>query len=779
MKLTGIRWSRRAAGIGAAIAATAVASVGAVVAVGFGGATAEWAAAGDGPVKTALHTVDFPAANGREASVPRRDTEPFAMVGVTWADPKTDFKGSIAVRTRAVAGGWSDWRKLDVDNHFGPEPGAESVDGKARGGTDPLWVGRSNGVEVRAVTASGRSTDRLPAGLRLELVDPGQPARRKAGAAGTGRGEAGRFQPVAAVRALEPTPTDPTPTDPTPTDPTPTDPTPTDPVPSEPIPTETAPTTTAPAPSETTAPAPTTTSAPAPSTDPTSASPSPSPTVAVNPIPVPRVTSRADWKADESIVTDPPTYGTTVDAFFVHHTAGGNTYSCADSAAIVRGIQVYHVKSNGWNDIGYNFLVDKCGTVFEGRKGGIDKPVTGAHTYGFNTNNAAIAVLGTYITSGVPAVVQDAIAHVAAYKLGQYGNDPAGRVTLISGVDGKYALGESVTMDRISGHRDAVATECPGDSLYGQLAIIRNKAASVSGLTLTGLSANKSGSTYYTRGSFTASWSVSTPTALISRFEVLVDGRVVATAAATARSVGVTVTPGTHTLQVRGVHRLGRTATTAGQTVIGDTTLPTFPRAPEISLRTGTVNTTGVPVTLSWQPADNVALRTVSLTAPSPLTFATTTRSWSVTAKPGVATTWSMRAVDWAGNAGTAATSRTPVLVADASATRAGTWSTTSSSSYLGGSALTSTAKNASLKWTFTGRSVSFIASRTSTSGQVYLYVDGVKVGTVDLRSGTTAHRQAVWTRSWSTAGTHSVSVVVVGTSGRPRVTTDGIAVVK
>ncbi|MGC5017651.1 N-acetylmuramoyl-L-alanine amidase [Micromonospora sp. DT47] len=739
-----------------------------MVAVGFGGDTAEWATA-DGPVKTALHNVDFPAANGREATIPQRDTERFAMVGVTWANPKINFKGSVAVRTRAVAGGWSDWQELDIDNHFGPEPGAESVDGKARGGTDPLWVGQSNGVEVRALTASGRSTDRLPAGLRLELVDPGQPARRKAGAAGTGRGEAGRFQPVADVRALEPTPTDPAPTDPTPTDPTP----------SEPIPTETAPTTTPSAPPETTAPAPTTTSAPAPSTSSTSAPASPSPTVAVNPIPVPKVTSRAGWTADESIVSDPPTYGTTVNAFFVHHTAGGNTYSCADSAAIVRGIQVYHVKSNGWNDIGYNFLVDKCGTVFEGRKGGIDKPVTGAHTYGFNTNNAAIAVLGTYITSGVPAVVQDAIAHVAAYKLGQYRNDPAGKVTLVSGVNGKYALGESVTMNRISGHRDAVATECPGNSLYGQLAIIRNKAATVSGLALTGLSASKSGSTYYTRGSFTASWSVSTPTALISRFEVLVDGKVVATTAATARSVGVTVAPGTHTLQVRGVHRLGRTATTAGQTVIGDTTLPTFPRAPEISLRTGTVNTTGVPVTLSWQPADNVALRTVSLTAPTPLTFATTTRSWSMTAKPGVATSWSMRAVDWAGNARTASTSRTPVLVADTSAARTGTWSTTSSSSYLGGSALTSTAKNASLKWTFTGRSVSFIASRTSTSGQVYIYVDGVKVSTVDLRSSTTAHRQAVWTRSWSTSGTHSVSVVVVGTSGRPRVTTDGIAVVR
>ena len=74
---------------------------------------------------------------------------------------------------------------------------------------------------------------------------------------------------------------------------------------------------------------------------------------------------------------------------------------------------------------------------------------------------------------------------------------------------------------------------------------------------------------------------------------------------------------------------------------------------------------------------------------------------------------------------------------------------------------------------------MAFIARRTSTSGQVALYVDGVKVATVDLRSGTTANRQAVWTRSWSSSGTHTVKAVVVGTSGRPRVTADGIAVVR
>ncbi|MGN9776605.1 N-acetylmuramoyl-L-alanine amidase [Micromonospora sp. H33] len=769
MRLTGIRWSGRAAGIGAAVAATAVASTVTLVAVGFGGGEAEWVA--DGPVTTALHTVDFPAASGREVRIPERDADRFAMVGVTWTDPRVDFKGTISVRTRAVTGDWSDWRELDIDNHFGPEPGLEKTTGKARGGTDPLWVGPSDGVEVRAVAASGKTTDRIPAGLRLELVDPGEPKRRKVAAADAGHAGADRLQPVAEMRALEPTPTDPAPTAPTPTETTAPPPTET----TTPPPTET----TAPPPSETTAPAPTTTSAPAPTTTsaPATATPSP-PAAPANPVPTPKVVTRAEWKADEMIVTDPPTYGTTVKAFFVHHTAGTNTYSCADSAAIVRGIEVYHVKSNGWNDIGYNFLVDKCGTVFEGRKGGIDKPVTGAHTYGFNTNTAAIAVLGTYTSSGVPAVVQDAVAHVAAYKLGAYGNDPLGKVTLTSGVNGKFALGQEVVFDRISGHRDAVATECPGTALYNQLGIIRNKAASVQGLALTGMTGNRNGTTYHVRSTTNVSWSASTPSALISRFEVLVDGAVAATAAGTARSVGISLTPGSHTVQVRGVHRLGRTAVTAGQAVVSDVTAPTFPQAPTVSLRTGGVSSTVVPVSLAWRSADNVAVRSVSLTAPTSGTFAAS-GAYATTTKPGVTTTWSMRAQDWAGNTATSSAAWTPVFIPEANATRTGTWSGYSSSNYLGGSALTATARGASLSWTFTGRSVAFIATTTSTSGQADIYVDGVKVKTVDLRSSTTAYRRIVWTKSWTGSARHTVKIVVVGTSGRPRVITDGLVYVR
>ena len=78
----------------------------------------------------------------------------------------------------------------------------------------------------------------------------------------------------------------------------------------------------------------------------------------------------------------------------------------AQAAAILRGIEVYHVKSNGWNDIGYNFLVDRYGTVYEGRAGGVDRNVIGAHALGFNTGSVGVAVMGTFTSAAPPAAVE-------------------------------------------------------------------------------------------------------------------------------------------------------------------------------------------------------------------------------------------------------------------------------------------------------------------------------------------------------------------------------------
>ncbi|MEU4132340.1 FG-GAP-like repeat-containing protein [Streptomyces wuyuanensis] len=192
----------------------------------------------------------------------------------------------------------------------------------------------------------------------------------------------------------------------------------------------------------------------------------------------PPMTMRAGWGADESKVGGPPTYNSTTKAVFVHHTAGSNTYQCADSPAIVRAVFTYHVEGQGWNDIGYHFLVDKCGRIFEGRAGGVDRPVQGAHTYGFNVDTSSVSVIGDYSTATTTPAVRDAVAKLASWKLGLHGLPVNGTTTLTASVDnGKFRRGQRVTLPRLPGHRDAYPTECPGGNLYADLPAIRLSAA--------------------------------------------------------------------------------------------------------------------------------------------------------------------------------------------------------------------------------------------------------------------------------------------------------------
>ncbi|MEV7181861.1 peptidoglycan recognition protein [Kitasatospora sp. NPDC093679] len=198
--------------------------------------------------------------------------------------------------------------------------------------------------------------------------------------------------------------------------------------------------------------------------------------------PRPGIVTRAGWGADESIRESGFVYTGDVRAVFVHHTDTANDYSCGDSPKVIRAIYQYHVQSLGWRDIGYNFLVDRCGTIYEGRAGGVAEPVLGAHTLGFNTNSAGVAALGTYVTDEAPEAQVDGISQIAAWKLGLTGKDAQGTATLVSASDGsKYKKGTSVKFNAISGHRDAFNTECPGEELYARLGDIRAWAATLQG----------------------------------------------------------------------------------------------------------------------------------------------------------------------------------------------------------------------------------------------------------------------------------------------------------
>ncbi|WP_433466586.1 N-acetylmuramoyl-L-alanine amidase [Spirillospora sp. CA-128828] len=239
-------------------------------------------------------------------------------------------------------------------------------------------------------------------------------------------------------------------------------------------------------------------------------------------------------------------------------------------------------------------LVDKCGTVFEGRAGGVDRPVHGAHTYGFNTDTTGIAVLGTYTAADDPDVpgvaptreALDGVAKIAAWKLGLTGVDPTAKTTLTSaapdGTGGKYPYGQQVEFDTISGHRDGFATACPGEQLYSALPAIRTaaKQITVPALTATVTGAAAAGGRYYTKSTASVNWTPEEG----ATYHVSVDG---ATAATGAASATVTLTPGTHSVQLHAAFADGTTSASPVFTVIADTIRPVI-SSQALSLRRST-----------------------------------------------------------------------------------------------------------------------------------------------------------------------------------------------
>ena len=184
--------------------------------------------------------------------------------------------------------------------------------------------------------------------------------------------------------------------------------------------------------------------------------------------------SREDWGASSCVPREAASYGS-VKAVQVHHTVSAGDYTREEAPQVVLAICRYHRNSNGWSDIGYNALVDKYGTLYEGRAGGLDEAVIGAHAQGFNSQTAGIANIGDY--SSVDAS-DEALAATATYirwKLGVHGQPLSGPVTLTSagGSASRYPAGARATLERVSGHRDTGATACPGDALYDQLDEVR------------------------------------------------------------------------------------------------------------------------------------------------------------------------------------------------------------------------------------------------------------------------------------------------------------------
>lgn len=329
----------------------------------------------------------------------------YGAVGVTWAHGVEMGHDAIGMQARTRQDGrWTGWTTIDYHDEHGPDP--DSLEGqRSRPGSEPLLVGEVEKVQVRVSTRRA-----APADMRLAVIDPGEATRsaRQVAAIDTADldGRAGGSDTVPASYAV----------------------TAEDDAGNE-------------------------------STDQVALA-------AVETTSKPKIFSRAQWGADERMRDAPSLHYGEVHAAFVHHTVNANDYTRAQVPAILRGIYAYHTRSRGWSDVGYNFLVDRFGRIWEGRYGGVDRPVVGAHTLGYNENSFAMSAIGNFEVAKPTAKIVKAYGRLFAWKLSLHGVSAGSTKQWVA----------SRNFAAINGHRDADSTACPGKYLYRKLDRIRELA---------------------------------------------------------------------------------------------------------------------------------------------------------------------------------------------------------------------------------------------------------------------------------------------------------------
>ncbi|GGM47943.1 hypothetical protein GCM10012275_18750 [Longimycelium tulufanense] len=182
------------------------------------------------------------------------------------------------------------------------------------------------------------------------------------------------------------------------------------------------------------------------------------------------VITREEWGADESLMCWEPEYADNVYAATVHHSAGTNDYSPEEAPQLVRAIYLYHVQALGWCDIGYHALVDRYGRVYEGRFGGLDTAVWGAHALNFNEGTTGVSLIGDHRGTPPTPAALEALASFLAWKFPIHGVDPRGTV----GLPPRFP---QLTLHTVFAHRDVNPTECPGDGGYRHLHWLRHRIA--------------------------------------------------------------------------------------------------------------------------------------------------------------------------------------------------------------------------------------------------------------------------------------------------------------
>jgi hypothetical protein len=338
----------------------------------------------------------------------------YATVGVTWQPGTHLTESQIWVQVRTESGGvWSGWTTAAYHDDHGPDARTSEA-ATVRPGTDPLVIGAVDQVQMRAETLDGNA----PTDIKLAVIDPGTGTVTKASPAIN----------TADLPASDRLATG-----------------------SAPIESTTAATATG----QGTA---------VGSTHGDSAA-----LMAMKVAPKPMIYSRAQWGANESM-RDPSSlhYGT-VKAGFIHHTVNANDYTSEQVPALIRGIYAYHTQARGWSDIGYNFLIDRFGKIWEGRYGGVNRAVVGAHTLGYNEVSFGASAIGDFDIAEPPQAVLDAYARLFAWKLSLY-NIRA---------DAAHLLVKNLYLHAINGHRDANPDICPGQYLYAKIPAIRTAAQAI------------------------------------------------------------------------------------------------------------------------------------------------------------------------------------------------------------------------------------------------------------------------------------------------------------
>ena len=314
----------------------------------------------------------------------------FSALGVTWLPDAALEEVAVQVRTRAD-GRWGAWTDVEVQLDTGSDAqGSEAQ--RARAGSDLLFVGPSDAVQVRVDSAGAQPQD-----VRVSLIDPGASRADRATTDGTSADTSALLGGAVAEAAGT----------------------------------------------------------------------------------TPAYVSRAGWGADESLRKCASSAAPALRGGILHTTATSNDYTAEQSPAVMRSMYAYHTKSLKWCDIGYNFLVDQYGTLFEGRAGSVELPVIGSHTGGFNRGTLGVSMIGHHdLVAPTPAALRT-VAEVFAWKFGSWGLDPQGTVTYTSagGSATKHPVGTVLDMPMISGHRDYSAKSCPGNLAYPLLDQIRSAVA--------------------------------------------------------------------------------------------------------------------------------------------------------------------------------------------------------------------------------------------------------------------------------------------------------------